>query len=44
MSVREYSWYNPVPWISGGGPIALRVLAQLKTRDVASPGVNQNTV
>ena len=31
MSVRQYSLYNTVPWIRGGGPIAFRVLAQLKT-------------
>ena len=22
MSVRQYSLYNPVPWMNGGGPIA----------------------
>ena len=32
MSSRQYSLVNPVPWIHAGGPIALRVLAQLKTK------------
>ena len=34
MSVREYSLYNPAPWISGGVVLSpLRVLlAQLKTQ------------
>ena len=32
MSVRQYSLYDPVPWIDGGVLSLLRVLAQLKTK------------
>ena len=35
MSVRQYSLYNPVPWMNGGVLSLLRVLAQLKNEGIA---------
>ena len=32
MSVRQYSSYNPVPWMKGGVLSLLPVLAQLKMK------------
>ena len=44
MSVRQYSFYNPVPWTTGGGPIAFARFGAAENKGIAFGGFCHNIV